>query len=52
MLRARVIRHPVEQHPQPASMRLGEQAIERLEIAEDRIDGRVVAHVVTEIGHR
>ncbi len=52
MLRARVVGHPVEDQPQSSSMRLGEQAIEPFEIAEDRVDGRVVAHVISEVGHR
>ena len=52
VLRARVVRHPVEQHAEPASMGLGEQPIEHAEIAEDRVDRLVIAHVVPEVGHR
>ena len=52
VLRARVVRHPVEQHAEPASMGFGEQPIEHAEIAEDRVDRLVIAHVVPEVGHR
>ena len=33
-------------------MGLGKQPIERAEIAEDRVDRLVIAHVVAEVGHR
>ena len=52
MLRARVVRHPIEHDAQPSPMGRSEEAIEAFEVAEDRVDGRVVAHVVSEVGHR
>ena len=47
-----MVGHPVEDDPQAAPVRLGEQPVEGVEVAEDRIDVGVVADVVAEIGHR
>lgn len=42
--------HPVEDHPDPPRVGVGEQAIEVLEAAEQGVDVAVVGHVVAEVG--
>ena len=52
MLIRRVVGNVIEQHFQAAAMRVGQERIEIIEGAEDRIDVGVVADVVAEIRHR
>ncbi len=52
MLVARVVRHPVEHDPDVAPVRLGDEAIELLEVTEDRVDVAVVGDVVAVVDHR
>ena len=52
MLVRSVIRHQVEDDANAAAMRLGDQAIERREVAEIRMDAAVVADVVAPIIER
>jgi hypothetical protein len=47
-----VVGHPVEQHPDVAGVRLGQQRVEGGEVAEQRVDVAVVGDVVAEVGHR
>ena len=47
-----VVRHEVQQHPQAAPMRLGDQRVEVGEGAEARVDVAVVGDVVPPVGHR
>jgi hypothetical protein len=52
MLIAGVVRHPVEEHADAASVGVGEQAVEVREGAEERIDVAVVGDVVAVVLHR
>jgi hypothetical protein len=47
-----VVRHEIEDHPEPARVRRLEQAIEVGKRAEKRIHPGVVRHVVAEVLHR
>ena len=49
MQRARVVRHPVEQHPEPPRVGLGDEPVEVRERPEDGIDVGVVARVAADI---
>ena len=49
---ARVVRHPVEDDPDVASVGFGDEEVELVEVTEDRIDVAVVRDVVSVIGHR
>jgi hypothetical protein len=44
--------HHVHEELEPAGVRLLGQPVELGEVAEDRVDVRVVGHVVAEVGHR
>ncbi len=46
-----VVRHPVDDHPEPELVRLGHQAVELLERAEQGVHVAVVGHVVPEVDH-
>ena len=52
MLVARVVRNPVDQHAQPARVRVGQEPVEVGERAEERIDVAVVRDVVAVVLHR
>ena len=47
-----VVRNVIEQHFQAAAMRVGEQRVEVIEAAEDRIDIGIIVDVVAEVRHR
>ena len=47
-----VVRHDVEQDPQPAVMRFLDELIGLVQSAEDRLDGSLVRHVVAGVLHR
>jgi hypothetical protein len=51
MLVGGVVRHPVEQHPQPPPVGGRDQPVQVVEGAEQRVDVAVVGHVVAEVGH-
>ncbi len=52
MLVGGVVRHPVDEHAQPAFVGVGQQVVEVGERAEDGVHVAVVAHVVAEVRHR
>ena len=47
-----VVGDPVDEDPEVARVRLGEQRVEGGEVAEERVDVAVVGDVVAEVGHR
>ena len=47
-----VVGHEIQDHLQAPRMGDGQQSVEVLERPEQRIDGAVIGHVVTEIDHR
>ena len=47
-----VVEHAVEQHPQPARLRLGDQMVEVGVVAEPRVDAVVVGGVVAVCARR
>ena len=46
-----VVGNPVDQHPQPPLVGVGQQEVEVVQGAEDGVDVAVVGHVVAEVGH-
>jgi len=47
-----VVGHEVDQHPQPAGVRRGQQPVEVGEGAEHRVDHAMIGDVVAEVDHR
>ena len=52
VLDGRVVRHPVEHDPDAPGVAVGDEPVELVQVAEDRVDVAVVGHVVAEVGHR
>jgi hypothetical protein len=52
VLVTRVVGNPVDQHPQPALVGLGQQAVEVAKRAEERVDVAEIRHVVAVVLHR
>ena len=52
MLVRRVARDEVDDHADVPAMRLGDEAVEIGDRAEDRVDVGVIRDVVAEVGHR
>jgi hypothetical protein len=46
-----VARNEVEHDPKPAGVACGQQAVEIIERAEQRVDARVIGDVVAEVSH-
>ena len=47
-----MVGHEIEQQPEPAGVRAREQPIEIGQAAKQRIDARIIRHVIAEIDHR